>query len=610
MAPPLLSLRDMHLTFGGTPLFEGVDLTVFERDRICLVGRNGSGKSTLMKIAAGQVEADAGERFVQPGTTVRYLEQEPDLSDFKTVSAYVEAGLGPTDEAYLAASLLEDLAVDPQAHPATLSGGQARRAAIARALAPQPDILLLDEPTNHLDVPAIQWLEDTLAASRSALVLISHDRAFMSALTQRTVWVDRGRSRALDRGFASFEAWRDATLENEAADAHKLDRKIAAEEDWVRYGVTARRKRNVRRMRELQELRARRRDARRTPGVAAMSAAEGRASGKLVIEAEGIAKAYGERVIVADFSLKVARGDRIGLVGPNGAGKTTLLRLLTGTLEPDAGRVRLGSNLDIITLDQQRASLDLETSVQDTLTDGRGDMVMVGEQQRHVMSYLKDFLFAPEQARSPVSALSGGERGRLALAVALARPSNLLILDEPTNDLDLETLDLLEEVLSGYGGTILLVSHDRDFLDRLVASVITPDPSGRAGAWLEYAGGYSDMRAQQQAGAADDEPRGDSPAPSRPSAAKPAPLRSAPKRREKLSFHEQHALKTLPGEMAELTTQIETLSATLADPDLFEKDAQRFETSAAALAQAQAALAAAEEKWLELEIKRESLEQT
>jgi len=445
MAPQLLSLQDIHLTFGGTPLFEGADLFVFERDRVCLVGRNGSGKSTMMKIAAGLVEADAGDRFIRPGVTVRYLEQEPDMSGFDTALAYVEAGLGPSDEPYRAAYLLEQLGVDPDADPARLSGGEGRRAAIARVLAPEPDILLLDEPTNHLDLPAIRWLEGELAASRSAIVLISHDRAFLKALSRRTVWIDRGRSRNLDRGFSAFESWRDEVLEQDELDAHKLDRKIVAEEHWVRYGVTARRKRNVRRMRELQDLRTQRRETRRAPGVAIITAAEGQTSGKLVIEAENISKAYGDRSIISDFSLKVARGDRIGVVGPNGAGKTTLLKLLTGSMAPDSGTVRLGTKLETVTLDQQRASLDLDTSVKDTLTEGRGDMVMVGDQQRHVMSYMKDFMFAPEQARSPVRALSGGERGRLALAVALARPSNLLILDEPTNDLDLETLDLLEE---------------------------------------------------------------------------------------------------------------------------------------------------------------------
>jgi ATP-binding cassette subfamily F protein uup len=619
MPPPLLTLQDIHLTFGGTPLFEGVDLAVHEGDRIGLVGRNGSGKSTLMKIAAGQVEPDAGERFITPGATLRYLEQAPDLATFPTALAYVEAGLAPGDDAYRASYLLTELGVDPEADPKRLSGGELRRAAIARALAPEPDILLLDEPTNHLDIPAIAWLEEELAGSRSALVLISHDRALLTKLTRRTVWIDRGRSRHLDRGFSDFEAWRDDLLEQEEVDAQELARKIVREEHWLRYGVTARRKRNVRRLAALKALRVERRERRRAPGSVVMTAADGQTSGKLVVEAEDVSKSFGKRTIVSGLSLKIARGDRLGLVGPNGAGKTTLLRLLTGELAPDQGAVRLGTALQVVTLDQQRASLALDVSVRDTLTRGRGDMVQVGAEPRHVMSYLKDFLFSPEQARSPVSALSGGERGRLALAVALARPSNLLVLDEPTNDLDLETLDLLEDVLADYSGTALLVSHDRDFLDRLVTSVLTPDPSAPgSGRWIEYAGGYSDMIAQQRAAAAERAPKASSGsgASLRPDAPRVAPAtalgatraRSKPSERGRLTFNEQHALKTLPGQMEALSDQISKLQAALGDPALYAKDRARFDRLAAELTAAQAALAAAEERWLELEMKREEIE--
>jgi ATP-binding cassette subfamily F protein uup len=582
-----------------------------------------------MKIASGLVEPDAGERFIRPNLTTRYLEQDPDVSGFATTLAYVEAGLGQAGDPHRAVHLLSELGVDPAADPRRLSGGEGRRAAIARALAPEPDILLFDEPTNHLDLPAIRWLERTLAESRSAVVLISHDRAFLTALSRRTVWIDRGRTRALDQGFAAFEAWRDQIYDEEEQEAHKLDRKILAEEHWVRYGVTARRKRNVRRMRELAELRARRREARKPTGLVAMTAAEGRTSGKLVIEAERVSKAYEGRPIVADFSLKVARGDRIGVVGPNGVGKTTLLRLLTGELAPDAGTVKLGTKLQVVGLDQKRAGLDLEATVKDALTEGRGDHVTVGEHKRHVLSYLKDFLFAPEQARSPVSALSGGERGRLALAVALARPSNLLVLDEPTNDLDLETLDLLEELLSDYAGTVLLVSHDRDFLDRLVASVISPDPTsalgGAPGRWLEYAGGYSDMIAQQQAGESSVSGRMPGKFPRRPAnegggstdlppprAGEVSPRATeggrAAAKKGKLTFNEQHALKTLPDEIERLGAEIAKLEAALAAPDLFAKDPARFKAVAKALADAQAQRAAAEERWLALEIKREALE--
>ncbi len=612
MSAPLLSLQDISLTFGGTPLFEGADLFVFEQDRVCLVGRNGSGKSTLMKIAAGFVEPDGGERFIKPGITVRYLEQEPDFSGFKTALDYVEAGLAPGDDPYQARYLLDQLGLTPEADPAVLSGGESRRAAIARALAPDPDILLLDEPTNHLDLALIGWLEDTLARSRAALALISHDRRFLETLTRRTVWVDRGTTRTMDQGFGHFETWRDTVLEQEELERHKLDRKIAAEEDWVRYGVTARRKRNVRRMRELQDLRSKRRDARPMPGTAKLAASDAtQVSGKLVMEAKRISKAYDGRTIVKDFSIKIARGDRVGLVGPNGAGKTTMVNLLTGSLEPDEGTVRLGTNLEMISLDQRRDSLDLDMSLKDALTDGRGDMVSVGGEQRHVMSYMKDFLFTGEQARSPIRALSGGERGRLALAIALARPSNLLVLDEPTNDLDLETLDLLQDMLADYPGTVLLVSHDRDFLDRIVTSVITTEPG--TGAWTEYAGGYSDMVSQRKAALAaqadkttkDDKPGRGKPAPSK---SRPADKPKSSGGASKLSYKEKFALETLPGRMEDLEGKIAKLKSRLADPDLFTKDPQTFQKAVKALEAAESELAQSEEEWLALEMRREELE--
>src|SRR6185295_17537455 len=432
MAPPLLTLQDIHLTFGGTPLLEGAELSISERERVCLVGRNGSGKSTLLKIAAGLVEADRGTRFAQPGATIRYLPQEPDLGASATTLAYVEAGLAPGDDAYRARYLLEQLGLTGAEEPSRLSGGEARRAALARVLAPAPDILLLDEPTNHLDLPAIEWLEDELAGSRSALVLISHDRRFLTRLSRATVWLDRGITRRIERGFASFEEWRDQVLEEEEREQHKLGRKILAEEHWMRYGVTARRKRNMRRVGELADLRKRFRDYRGAQGSVKIAVSEAELSGRLVVEAERIGKSFGVDPIVRDFSIRIQRGDRIGLVGPNGAGKTTLLKLLTGELAPDSGIIKLGTNIAMVTLDQRRAALDPLVSVRDTLTGGRGDNVFVGGNPRHVIGYLRDFLFAPEQAGTPVSALSGGERGRLLLAQALAQPSNLLVLDEPT----------------------------------------------------------------------------------------------------------------------------------------------------------------------------------
>ncbi len=600
MAPPLLTLDGIRLSFGGEPVLDGAGLVIEPGARIALVGRNGSGKSTLLKIAAGAVEADAGERFIDPGATIAYLPQEPDFSGFETVGAYVEAGLANAHDLHLG-RLYDEFGVIPDLRCATLSGGEARRAALVRLFAADPDAMLLDEPTNHLDLPAIEALEERLAAARAAVVLISHDRRFLETLTTRTVWIDRGRTRALDRGFKNFEAWRDKILEEEETAAHKLDRKILDEEHWVRYGVTARRKRNVRRMRELGELRKAARERKRPVGKVAFSVNEAAGSGKRVILAEGVSISFGGRAVVRGFSTEIARGDRIGVVGPNGAGKTTLLKLLTGELAPDDGRVSLGAGLQMITLDQRRASLRDDDRVADAITDGRGDWVTIGAEKRHVASYLKDFLFKPEQWRTPVSALSGGERGRLALAAALAKPSNLLVLDEPTNDLDLETLDLLEELVADYQGTLLIVSHDRDFLNKTVTSILTPDPSGREGQWTEYAGGYDDMLAQRGAApamAAD--ARGPAPALRKEQTeAQPA--------RAKLSFKEKFALEQLPLRMDALTQEIAALKSALADPALFGRDAGGFAAKAKFLETAEVALAAAEEEWLALEMKREAL---
>ena len=495
MPPPLMLLQDIRATLGTQALLDGAAIGVSAGERICLVGRNGSGKSTLLKIAAGLMQPDGGSCFVQPGATIRYLPQEPDLSGFATTLDYVEAGLGPGNDARRVPALLDRLGLSGMEDPAQLSGGEARRAALARVLAPSPDLLLLDEPTNHLDLPAIEWLEKELASSRAGIVLISHDRRLLQNLGRAVVWLEGGITRRMDRGFEHFEAWREEVAEQEARDRQKLARQIVREEHWITYGVTARRKRNVRRVAELAALRQKRRDMGGPGSALKMAAVEGEISGKQVTVAEHVSKSYGERPIVRDLSLRVLRGDRLGIIGPNGAGKTTLLRLLTGASPPDSGSVVTGTNLQPVTLDQQRAALDPARTLQDTLTGGDGDQVTVGGQKRHVVGYMKDFLFRPEQARTQVGMLSGGERGRLLLACALARPSNLLILDEPTNDLDLETLDLLQELLAEYPGTVLLVSHDRDFLDRVVTSTLASEGGGL---WLEYAGGYSDMLAQKQ----------------------------------------------------------------------------------------------------------------
>ncbi|MCJ2014108.1 ATP-binding cassette domain-containing protein [Methylobacterium sp. J-076] len=600
-APPLLTLQDAALTFGGTPLISRADLTIAPGDRTCLVGRNGSGKSTLMKIAAGLVEPDKGRLFVQPGTTIRYLAQEPDFSGFTTTLDFVEAGLAPGDPIHRARYLLESLGMTGEEDPARLSGGEGRRVALARALAPEPDVLLLDEPTNHLDLPAIEWLEAELKGVRAALVLISHDRRFLSALSRSTVWLDRGETRRIEQGFSGFEAWRDAFLEEEERDQHKLERKIAAEEHWLRYGVTARRKRNVRRLGNLHALRDDRREHRRPVGQVSMQAGDAESSGTLVMEARDVAKSYGERRIVDGLSLRVMRGDRLGIVGANGAGKSTLIKLLTGEIGPDSGAIVLGTNLKPVILDQGRAALEPGMTVTDVLTGGRGDSVVVNGRSRHVVGYLKDFLFAPEQARTPVSVLSGGERNRLLIAKALAQPSNLLVLDEPTNDLDLETLDLLQEMLDDYEGTLLLVSHDRDFLDRVVGGVLVSEGEGR---WVEYAGGYTDMLTQRGKGVEARAAAGKK-GEARGEKAEPRERAAPPAGKPKLGFKDQHELKTLPARIQKLEAAIVQIKAILADPDLYARDPARFEKASTTLAQAETELSSAEDRWLELEMLRD-----
>lgn len=602
MAAPLLALQSIRLHMGSTLLLDGADLSVGPGDKIALVGRNGSGKSTLLKIAAGIIEPDAGERFLQPGATVRYLPQEPDLSDYASTLAYVEAGLEGTDEPYRAQYLLEQLGLTGDEDPKSLSGGEARRAALARVLAPQPDILLLDEPTNHLDLPVIEWLESELKSLRSALVLISHDRRFLSDLTRSTLWIDRGATRRIDQGFGGFEAWRDDFLEQEEKEQHKLARKIVAEEHWVRYGVTARRKRNVRRMDLLAGLRQQVRDYRGPQGTVKMTVAEGRSSGAMVVEAEAISKAFGDRVVVKDFSTRIMRNSRVGIVGPNGAGKTTLIRMLTGDLEPDSGTVRLGTRLELAVLDQRRASLDPEATLKDVLTGGGSDTLTINGEPKHVIGYMKEFLFTPEQARTAVSKLSGGERNRVTLARALALPSNVLVLDEPTNDLDLETLDLLEEMIADYSGTVIVVSHDRDFLDKVATSIIVAEGDGE---WAEYAGGYSDMVAQRGAGVSARRVE-KAPAPERN---KPATQAAPPpSQRRKLSFKDKHALETLPQEMDKVRARMAKLQEKLDDPSFYTRDFEGFEKTTAEYVAAQDSLTDLEDRWLELEMLREELE--
>ncbi len=600
MAPaPLLLLQDIRVTLGTTALLHNAALGIAPGERLALVGRNGSGKSTLLKIAAGLIPADGGTRFVQPGTTVRYLPQEPDLSGYPDTLAYVEAGLGPSDDPYRARYLLEQLGMTGTEDPKVLSGGEARRAALARILAPSPDVLLLDEPTNHLDLPAIEWLESELRSMRSAMVIISHDRRFLQNLSRAMVWLDRGMARRVERGFADFEIWRDEVLEQEERDAHKLDRQIVREEDWLRYGVTARRKRNVRRLADLHALRQKRRDRVMAQGRVKATAMEGDGSGSLVIAAENISKAFdGKTPVVRDFTTNIMRGDRVGIVGPNGAGKSVLLSMLTGSLTPDTGTVTLGTALNMVVLDQKRESLDPGMTLADALTSGHGDIVQVGNSTKHVIGYMKDFLFLPEQARAPVHVLSGGERGRLMLARALATPSNLLVLDEPTNDLDMETLDLLQEVLADYSGTVLIVSHDRDFLDRVTTSVIAAEGDG---VWQEYAGGYSDLIAQRGFGV---QARAAAVAEKKIASDTPRAEKAAPARK-RMSFKDKHALERLPAEMEKLQTEITRLHALLADPQLYQRDPKAFASHSTAMTEAEAKLHVMEEEWLRLEMLRE-----
>lgn len=592
---PLLQLSDISLTFGGNPVFDGLSLTVQPGDRLALVGRNGSGKSTLMKVMAGLVEPDRGTRVVPQGVTVGYMEQDPDLSGFATLGDYAASAL-PEGEGYRLSVVAEGLKFRPEAPVATASGGERRRAALAKLLAEAPELMLLDEPTNHLDIQAIEWLEAELRGTRTAFVLISHDRAFLKALSRAVLWIDRGEVRRREAGFEGFEEWREQVWAEEDGARHKLDRKIKAEAKWAVEGISARRKRNMGRVRALAALREERRSQIRRQGTAALEFEAGPTSGRKVIEAEGLTKRFGDKLIVKDFDLRVLRGDRVAFVGPNGVGKTTLLKMLTGEAEPDSGTVSLGTNLEIAVFDQTRAALDADASLWENLTgdplmaiSGATDQVLVRGQNRHVVAYLKDFLFDEAQARAPVRSLSGGEKARLLLAKLMARPANLLILDEPTNDLDVETLDLLQDLLGEFDGTVLLVSHDRDFIDRIATATVAMEGEGKA---MVYPGGWSDYAAQRPA------PENDA-----------KPVISTPKlkqetapgaKAEGLSFTERKRFDDLPALISRLEAEIGKLSEFLAQPDLFTAEPVKFRKASEGLAERQAALAAAEEDWLAL----------
>ncbi|KJS42184.1 MAG: elongation factor 3 [Roseovarius sp. BRH_c41] len=595
---PLLQLTDISLTFGGEPVFHDLSLVVQPGDRVALVGRNGSGKSTLMKVMAGLVEPDRGVRVVTPGISVGYMEQEPDMVGFTTLGDYAASELDPA-ETYRVEMAGEGLKFDPARPVSTASGGERRRAALAKLMAEAPDLMLLDEPTNHLDIEAIAWLETELRETRKGFVLISHDRAFLRELTRATLWIDRGMTRRQEKGFEHFEVWRDKIWEDEDQQRHKLDRKIKSEGRWAVEGISARRKRNQGRVRALAELRAERSSQIRRQGTAAMALEAGPSSGRKVIEALDISKAYGDKLILDKFSIKILRGDRVAFVGPNGVGKTTLLKMLLKEIEPDAGTVSQGTNLMPAVFDQARAQLDPEMSLWESLTgdadmrvSGQADQVLVRGQPRHVVGYLKDFLFDERQVRAPVKSLSGGEKARLLLAKLMARESNLLVLDEPTNDLDIETLDLLQELLDDYDGTVLLVSHDRDFLDRVATKTIAMEGDGHA---TTYAGGWSDYRAQRLADVTEDSAKK-----AEKTDSKKPELKQKKPAATRLSFTEKHRFEELPAMISRLGAEIGKLEGLLADPALFKREPIKFKKATEALTARQAALADAEEEWLAL----------
>ncbi|NVJ96601.1 MAG: ATP-binding cassette domain-containing protein [Alphaproteobacteria bacterium] len=604
MAPPILSLKEIDLHWGADPVLDKLEMHIGAGERLCLVGRNGTGKSTLLKLVAGIIEGDGGERWVQPGVHVAYLPQEPDASGYESLKEYIVAGL-PADEqdqTYRADVLIEDLSVPGDADPKTASGGELRRAALARTLIGEPDLLLLDEPTNHMDIATIEWLENYLKAWRGAMVLISHDRTFLANLATACLWLDRGKVRRLDDGFDKFEAWQDKVYAEEADALKKLDKVIKEETRWSVEGISARRTRNQGRLRRLHAMRDERRNVVKAQGQVNISLAGADKSGARVIEAKGISKSFEGRTLFSDFSIRINRGDRVGIIGPNGAGKSTLLKVLLGELAEDEGTIIRGTNLETLLIDQKRADLKDDMTIMDVLTGGRGEWMHIGDETKHIMSYLKDFLFDPSVANTPVSALSGGERNRLLIAKNFARPSNLMVLDEPTNDLDMDTLDLLQEVLADYKGTILLVSHDRDFLDRVVTSSIVLEGDGTA---VEYAGGYSDYVAQKRlSGKAE---KSDAKASAKVVSIKDVPARQA-KKASKLSYKDQRELDSLPAEVETLSHQINQMEAELGDPELYAKDPNRFSALSKELEAKRDELDEKEMRWLELEELKESLE--
>lgn len=598
--PPILTIKGARLSFGTNELFTNVELYINRGDKISLVGRNGCGKSTLLKVIARDIEPDAGEIFVQPGVKVSYMPQDPDFSGYATLREVVLSGLPEHErgQEYRADILIEQFDIRAAQSPEQSSGGERKKAALAKALINEPDILLLDEPTNHLDMPTIEKLEKIIADFRGAVILISHDRMFLSNTSRTTFWLDRGILRRNNKGFRYFEEWQEQVIDQEIIEQKYLNKKIEEETEWLHKGVTARRKRNQGRLRRLQQLRQERREQIRQIGSVKLEVEEGELRSKMVIEAKHVCKAFGDREIVKDFSTRIIKGNKIGIVGPNGAGKTTLIKLLTKRLEPDSGHVRIGKNLEEAYFDQNRLTLDPKKTLWKTLCN-EGDHIFVRGSYRHVVAYLKDFLFRPDQAQCPVSALSGGEKNRLMLAVALVQPSNFLVLDEPTNDLDMDTLDLLQEVLDEYEGTILLVSHDRDFIDRVVTSVIYMPGDGSVS---EHAGSYSDLLEKLKSKIPAKKENKKEALPKKEETPK-----SETKKTGRLSYNQQRLLEILPGKISELEKQIGDTEATLSDSSLYTENPEKFDALTKQLEELKAELEKSENQWLEIEWLRESI---
>lgn len=603
--PPILALKDASLRFGDKLIISEASSSIRPRDRICLVGRNGCGKSTLLKILFGQIELDSGERFIQPGIHVSLLGQSILPSLDVTALEYIQADQPVNIQPYEIEEILGALNVSARAKLNQISGGESRRIALAKALVVKPEVLLLDEPTNHLDMPTIQWLEEKVKAYRGAILMISHDRTFLKNLSNRTFWLDRGNLRVLERGYKDFDDWSERILEIEASEQARVEQKIAEEIQWMHKGVTARRKRNMGRLRALQQMRKERQQRLGPQGSVQFTEAEDKASSKLVIEAKNISKAFHsesteDKVIIDSFSTRIKKGDRVGIVGANGSGKTTLIKILTGEIKPDSGKIKISKTLELARFDQDHASLNSEDTPWEALCPQGGDQVLVQGRPRHVMGYLQDFLFDRNQARTPIKSLSGGEKNRLLLAKVLAQPSSLLVLDEPTNDLDMDSLDLLEEYISEYPGTLLIVSHDRDFLDRTTSNLIVMEGDGVV---EEYVGGYSDyLRARptpsektvkNKVKETDREPQS----------------KSKPKQPNKrLSYKHSRLRELLPTEMESLHNLIRSLEEQLMDPALYQADPHKFQQLTKELTDAKEALNHKEEQWLEIELMAEELE--